>query len=442
MLHHSDLPPLLLPFKGRYDCCLNSEDTYIEDLSLTKSRAHGGTMVMWQTSLSPFITILPTVSSSFQSILLKLPGTITSLHTVLYLPTSGKEDQFMSSLVLLGEHFEEIRTTYPDSPHFVRGDANVNPNNAARHGLFSYFCVKFQLESVPLNHPTYHHFVGNGSFDSEIDVIMFYSPLNNASEQTMKIACKLENPFVESQHDVIISNCSLPTAPVSPPNQHLIKAPRIPNDRIKIIWTEEGIRDYEKLVGNNLADIRKLWGNPSSRSSISVLLSSTYSCLNFAARATNNYHELSTSKSSKPSVNPKIRTLEKAVLKANKNLKQVSNSSPSLESTQAVRTNLRNAKADLRQAVRAEKSSLRNQRDENLSAMLTNPSTAFRSIKSAKASSSASVHNLNVNGKVYSGENVSDGFFDSLSSLKSPHVSTLLSTKHFQHTLMDYQRRL
>ena len=188
MLHHSDLPPLLLPFKGRYDCHLNSEDTYIEDLSLTKSRAHGGTMVMWQTSLSPFITILPTVSSSFPSILLQLPGTITSLHTVLYLPTSGKEDQFMSSLVLLGEHFEEIRTTYPDSPHFVRGDANVNPNNAARHGLFSYFCVKFQLESVPLNHPTYHHFVGNGSFDSEIDVIMFYSPLNDASEQTMKIA--------------------------------------------------------------------------------------------------------------------------------------------------------------------------------------------------------------------------------------------------------------
>ena len=47
-----------------------------------------------------------------------------------------------------------------------------------------------------------------------------------------------------------------------------------------------------------------------------------------------------------------------------------------------------------------------------------------------------------MNGKVYSGENVSDGFFDSLSSLKSPDLSSLHSTKYFQHTLMDYQNVL
>jgi hypothetical protein len=348
----------------------------------------------------------------------------------------------MSALVDLGAHIDDIRLNYPEAPHFFRGDANVNPNNSARHGLFSYFCVQFQLKSLPLNHTTYHHFVGGGSFDSEIDVILFYSPLENASEQLVKILCKLESPFINSQHDAIISTCKLQKAPVIPQDQKLLKAPRVPNNRIKILWNEEGIRDYETLVGSSLADIRKLWGNSSSRSSISILLSSTYSSLSFAARSTNKFVDLSSSKSPNPSVNPEIRTLERAVQKANKHLLQVRNSSPTPESIELSKENLRLAKTALKQAVRANKSKVRNKRDENLSAILSNPSTAFRSIKAIKASVSASVQNLKVNGKVYSGENVPDGFFDSLSCLKSPDLSALHSSKHFQDTLMDYENVL
>ena len=213
MLFQSDLPPLLLPFRGRYDSYLNSEDLYAEDLPLAKSRAHGGTMILWHTSISPFVTVLPSQSSSFLSIILKMPGTVTSVHTALYLPTSGKEDQFMSSLVDLGDHIEEIRSKYPDAPHFFRGDANVNPNNSARLGLFTYFCAQFQLSSLPLLHTTYHHFVGDGALDSEIDVILHYSPKGVASEHLKKIICKFESPFILSQHDVILSSCKLPSAP-------------------------------------------------------------------------------------------------------------------------------------------------------------------------------------------------------------------------------------
>ena len=108
MLHQSDLPPLLLPFRGRYECSLNSEDLQAQDLSLSKSKAHGGTMVLWHSSISSSITVLPSVSPSFQSILLKLPGTVPSVHTALYLPTSGKEDQFMSSLVDRGRRLRRF----------------------------------------------------------------------------------------------------------------------------------------------------------------------------------------------------------------------------------------------------------------------------------------------------------------------------------------------
>ena len=393
---------------------------------------------MWHTSISSFVTVLPTSSSSFQSILLKIPGLATSIHTVLYLPTSGKEDMKVD----LGHHLDDIRSKYPENPHFLRGDANANPKNITRYNLFSHFCSQYHLKSLPLGHPTYHHFVGNGLFDSEIDVILVFSPSDDASEELLKIVCKFDSPFIESQHDVILSSCSLPGAPPPPPNHHLCQAPRVLNDRVKIHWSDEGIEAYEELISDSLTDIRNRWGDASSISSISVLLSSTYSCLSYAAKSTNRFSELSSHKTQKPKTNPTVRKIEKVVHKAFKNLQDISVSNPSPAGLQEARERLKLARNSLRRAVRTEKSQLRNQRDENLSTILTNPSTAFRSLRSAKASSSAPVNSLNVNGKLYNGESVSDGFYDSLSALKSPDLSPRHSSHQYQETLMDYENVL
>ena len=116
MLHQCDLHPLLGPFHGNYDAHLNSEDYHDQDLALDKVKARGGTMIMWHTSLTPLITVIPTESPSFQTILLKLPETVPSLHTALYLPTAGKEDQFFSTLAELTNHLEEIQSNYPEAP--------------------------------------------------------------------------------------------------------------------------------------------------------------------------------------------------------------------------------------------------------------------------------------------------------------------------------------
>ena len=168
MLHHCDLSPLLQPFQGIYEATLNSEDLYFPDLALDKVKAHGGTMVMWHVSLSPYITALPSSSSCYQSILLKMPGSVSSIHTALYLPTAGKEEQYMSALVELEAHLNEINEKFPDMVHFVRGDANSNPKNIGRFNLFSHFCSLFSLRRVELFHTTYHHFVGNRLFGTVV----------------------------------------------------------------------------------------------------------------------------------------------------------------------------------------------------------------------------------------------------------------------------------
>ena len=135
MLHRADLPPLLQPFHGKYESYLNSEDSHDLDLPMESGRAHGGTMVMWHSSLSPHVTVLESNSPGFITILLKLPSAVPSLHTGLYLPTAGKEQQFTSILVELEAHIELLRSTYPETPHFLRCLLYTSPS--PRDGLRS-----------------------------------------------------------------------------------------------------------------------------------------------------------------------------------------------------------------------------------------------------------------------------------------------------------------
>ena len=70
--------------------------------------------------------------------------------------------------IFLVDHQE----THPGTPIFIRGDSNVNTNNTVRLNIFNDFKSSLKMFSVPIEHKTYHHFLGNGLFDSNIDVIM------------------------------------------------------------------------------------------------------------------------------------------------------------------------------------------------------------------------------------------------------------------------------
>ena len=165
-------------------------------------------MVMWETSLDSFITVIPTTSSSLTALLLKIPGLVTSVHIAIYLPTSGKEVEFVSALSSLDCCIDDILDTNPNAQIFIRGDANVNQKNTHRSSLFSHFLIKHCFESIQLGHPTYHHFLGGGEFDSCLDVLLHpKNPL--ISEVIVSIICKYSNPLVQSHHDII----NLPSPP-------------------------------------------------------------------------------------------------------------------------------------------------------------------------------------------------------------------------------------
>ena len=72
----------------------------------------------------------------------------------------------------------------------------------------------------------------------------------------------------------------------------------------------------------------------------------------------------------------------------------------------------------------------------------SNPSSVFHSIKATKRSSAQPVQSLKVKDKLYTGNQVPDGFYDSLSSLKAPDMSLLQSSSEYKDNLLDYENVL
>ena len=290
MVFQHDIKHLLKTFSGKYSAHLNSEDLHAPELALDCSRAKGGTLAMWRSDLDPYINIHPTNSSSVLALILDIPNLQTSIHVAIYLPTSGKESEFLNELSNLDTCLLELQDDFPSSPIFIRGDGNCNPKHKTRINLLNHIINKYALIRTPLDHTTYHHFIGEGTADSEIDILLHSS---DAEETLDTIECKEENLLIDSHHDLIVSKFSLKTV-LEPPNDtsENITAPKIMNDRVKILWDDENIPEYCNILGDSLNKVYKRWGDSSSRSSVSLLLSSTNSILCNAAKATNKYIQL------------------------------------------------------------------------------------------------------------------------------------------------------
>ena len=302
--------------RGEYCHELNSDDVHDPDLPFVKTKSFGGTMIFWKHSLDKFVTILPAVTSSFLGLLFHPPHSPPSLHISLYLPTSGKEAEFLEEITKLADFIDNVLEQYPGALIFIRGDSNVNVNNVARLGAFTEFKTIFNLANIPIKHKTYHHFLGDGLFDSNIDVIM-HGEAEDILEEVRTIFCQDDYACINSHHDLIVSTFVLPVVtPVALPPTSLV--PSIPNTRIKIKWLTEAIPTYQCLVGKSLTRLRERWSKISSRSCVSLLLQVTSDILCSASSSSNISFSLAEKYSNKSKKVP--RAIKKAMNLASRRL--------------------------------------------------------------------------------------------------------------------------
>ena len=446
-IFQSDLPAITKYFKGEYSIALNSEDLHDPDLVLTSSKAKGGTAVMWMKSLDPYITVYNADCSSFLPIIVDIPGWKPMVHVSVYLPTAGKDTEFYEDLTNMGIAVEGLLERYPSAALFIRGDSNSNKKNLKRSSAFNDFCLELDLSRVPLNHSSYHHFLGNGSFDSEIDVLL-YTKKDNVYEQLLQIVCQLDDCQVDSHHDVLLSSFCIPPVLVPPEkNGKNISAPKIVNARHKIIWSEseDALKEYETLVSLHLPRIRQTWLNTDSLISMSVLLQCTNMVLTQSAMLLNKFVSLSsppTSKSAKiPSI---IRRSNNSVVRISKLLKvQLRNPNYSGIVVENTRAKYKALRAKHQRIVRRQRMLENTNRDTKMFSILgSKPSDFFNAVRRSKKSANVQVHKLHVDGKVYEGDTVGDGFYDNIEHLKTQEHSSLSSSPNFLSAELEYKNIL
>ena len=146
--------------------------------------------------------------------------------------------------------------------------------------------------------------------------------MQGVSETLLHQVCKHEHPIVCSHHDLLLSRMNQPSSP-NPLFSSVSLAPRIPNERAKIKWCDDGIAAYQEVIGNNLDELADRWCHPDSSPSISILLSATYSLLHTAAISTNLFADLGKKTKPKPSKNPHLLSLRKSVLGIHREKKSV-----------------------------------------------------------------------------------------------------------------------
>ena len=449
MTFQCDLLNQMEYFKGEYCASLNSEDLHNPELPLISSRAKGGTLVMWKSSLDPFISTYITDTSSFLPIILELPSCRVSIHIGIYLPTAGQDSQYIAELAKLRSTLDELLLKYRNPVIFLRGDANSSEKNVLRRTLLSSFIKDYNLTRASINHMTYHHFLGDGKSDSDLDVLLF-SSLPDVLENLDHIHCKLNEPNVDSCHDILVSSASIPTQQKPVDNSENVVAPRIKNSRHKIVWSRDGILNYQQIITQLLPDIRARWQGGSS-SALSVLLQTTNFLLTTVASESNKTISLSapTSPSRSVRVPKEIRKSGNAVAKAHSYLKHLINNDEGYvqlgQSLALAKHRLKTLRQIHKKLVR--KFRLRHcvARDRKLFKINSfDPGSSYKDIKRIRNNYNPTkkINRLNVGGKVYEDENIADGFYDSISTMKRMDSLTLSSSPSYAAIVQEYQNIL
>ena len=437
----NDLEQVLRPLSNDYSATLNSEDLYDPELPLTKSKAHGGTLILWRRKHDPFISVWPVTSSSFLPIIFHPPGSVLSVHIAIYLPTAGQDIKFIEELSKLSATLDEISNVHPEAPLYLRGDFNVSHSNNKRMSLLDTFRNQYCFNEVLMQHPTYHHFVGGSA--SFLDRIFFSNNISQP-ELLQSIHCKLSEPLINSHHDMLVSSWSVPHMSFQDTSEDNIVAPKVDNKRLKVLWSDAGIEEYQSIVAPHLSRLQNLWLTSPTRTQISLVLEATNNVLSVSAAKTNKTVYLDgSSKSKRKNFTPRpIRTSQNSLLKKYKNFQKVllSGNTRNIASLKNDYNKARDQHRKLERRYKAEQSS---RRDETLFSMCTsNPSPIFKSIKSSKRSTAGKIQKLSVGHKVYVGDSVQDGFYDSISQLKSRDSVSLSNDAKFKDFSADYDNIL
>ena len=210
-LPHHEANKILSKDFPKFSFLTTSSDMFLdpEDLALRSGPVWHGTAIGWPAELNSFITHLPTVSNRFCGVCYQDTKSNTNILSYsLYLPTSGRDEEFLEQIDTLRE---DINSNLKEDYAIIIGaDTNQSEKSTSRRSeAMKLFLSEFSLQSILINkEATFHH--NNQSSESQIDHIFYYIPEKVCLKVEMKShLCQKSESQNLSAHDVIIGDIGL-----------------------------------------------------------------------------------------------------------------------------------------------------------------------------------------------------------------------------------------
>ena len=249
-----------------YKFISTSSDLFVspEDILKTKGPTWHGTALAWHNSVTNYVTKLPLVSSRFCGIRL-FKDNIDILAFTVYLPTSGKDQEYLEEIDLLSHNIQEHCSA--SSLILIGIDANVSEkSNERRKNAFNKLQETFQLKTIlPGTQPTFHH--NNGSSESQIDHILTNDKrMVSFYEQR----CKYFDSENLSSHDVLVASIKCINIELQRDHESLQYEDFNP---AKIVW--ENNSNYEEMTSNIVLNLLKKYDLPEYLPSLAEMISNS-----------------------------------------------------------------------------------------------------------------------------------------------------------------------
>ena len=229
----------------------------VEDLVLQSGPVWHGTALGWKKAIDTHITKLPITSNRFCGV--KFVDTLSKVSILAYttyLPTSGKDEEFLDVLSQLSFHISE--NNIENSIIIIGADSNVSKKSSKRgYEAMLNLLELNSLKSVLLtDEATFHH--NNQTSESQVDHIYFYIPKNSNIKVAFKEQAWLKkNPSNVSSHDVIVGEVVLPVVEESQSSEDysetytefVVKKPKW-EDSSKEEYKIETAKELKNLIDN------------------------------------------------------------------------------------------------------------------------------------------------------------------------------------------------
>ena len=238
-----------------YSAQISTPDQLVnpEDRLSTQDHTWHGVAVLWHDSLASSVIHVANTNARFTGIKVKL-SEISILAISLYLPTTGKDEEFIECLAELSAYISDNIT---DTGTILIGtDYNCSDISSPRRiQAFKHFCKEHQLLKFSHSGPTFHR--TNGHSSSNIDYFLI-SPSHGIELGSVTIQCTQDFPQNLSGHDPVLTTLTMPST-TQDCRQDKYTDTYTPFTQTRIVWDTENIPMYQTLAAKFLTECDSLF---------------------------------------------------------------------------------------------------------------------------------------------------------------------------------------